>query len=81
MPGCGCAACAAQDNVWVSCKGVEQDIRYKNVVQAAKDDPCSSRLNALALQDPINALIESADADLSDRGRLAFQENLREGLH
>ena len=72
------AARAAQDNRMGILQGrAEQDIRYKNAAQAAKDDPVLSRLNALALQDPINALIESADADLSDRGRLAFQENLR----
>lgn len=52
-------------------------IDYNNKQTDAKDAPILNRLNALALQDPIQAAAELNGAGLSDRGRLAFEQNLR----
>lgn len=56
---------------------VKQGIEYQNVTQDAKDAPVLQRLTATAMQDPIAAAAEAADADLSAKGRLAFQESMR----
>lgn len=54
-----------------------ETIDYTNKQTDAKDEPILNRLIALALQDPVQAAAELNGAGLSNRGRLAFEQNLR----